>query len=68
MAMLPADIGSVRDRWCLKLHGTCSRPESIVLTRHDYGVYNKEQSASEAVLQALLITVGSNPIRWRQSP
>ena len=56
MAKLPEDIGSVHDRWCLKLHGTCSRPESIVLTRHDYGVYNKEQAASEAVLQALLMT------------
>ena len=56
MATLPADIGSVTDRWCLKLHGTCSKPASIVLTRHDYGVYQKEQAASEAVLQALLMT------------
>jgi hypothetical protein len=56
MTMLPAGAGSVRDLWCLKLHGTCSRPESIVLTRHDYARFSKEQAASEAVLQALLMT------------
>ena len=56
MVTLPAGIGSVRDRWCLKLHGTCSLPESIVLTRRDYSVFAKEQAASESLLQALLMT------------
>ena len=50
-ATLPAESGAVRDRWCLKLHGTARKPGSIVLTRRDYGVYAKEQAASEAVLQ-----------------
>ena len=49
MVTLPAGIGSVRDRWCLKLHGTCSLPESIVLTRRDYSVFAKEQAAMLAV-------------------
>ena len=56
MAVLPADIGGVRDRWCLKMHGTCGRPETIILTRHDYGMYGRSQAASEGVLQALLMT------------
>ncbi|KAL1507964.1 hypothetical protein AB1Y20_007568 [Prymnesium parvum] len=56
MAVLPADIGTVRDRWCLKLHGSVSRPSSIVLTRSDYTRYSAEQAASEGVLQGILMT------------
>ena len=41
---------------CLKLHGTVSRPDSIVLTRADYASYSKEQAASQGVLQGLLLT------------
>ena len=56
MAVLPTDVGRVTDRWCLKLHGTVSRPSSIVLTRADYASYSKEQAASQGVLQGLLLT------------
>ena len=56
MAVLPTDVGRVTDRWCLKLHGTVSRPASIVLTRADYASYSKEQAASQGVLQGLLLT------------
>ena len=56
MAVLPTDVGRVTDRWCLKLHGTVSRPGSIVLTRADYASYSKEQAASQGVLQGLLLT------------
>ena len=44
------------DRWCLKLHGSVSWPDSIVLTRADYASYSKEQAASQGVLQGLLLT------------
>ena len=56
MAILPADVGSVTDRWCLQLHGSVSRPSSLVLTRADYAQFAKTRAASEGVLQGLLLT------------
>ena len=46
----------MHDRWCLKMHGTVSKPSSIVLTRADYSAYSREQAACEGVLQGLLLT------------
>ena len=38
------------------MHGTCARPETIILTRHDYSQMANGQTATEGVLQALLMT------------
>jgi len=56
MAVLPTDVGWETDRWCLKLHGSVSRPDSLVLTRADYASFSREQAASQGVLQGLLLT------------
>ena len=53
MAVLPADIGEVRDRWCLKMHGTTARPDTIILTRHDYNMIASGQTATEGVCRLL---------------
>lgn len=56
IAVLPTQIGTVRDAWLLKMHGSVDRPRSIVLTRADYVRFSKEQAASEGLLQGLLLT------------
>mmetsp|Transcript_76756 Transcript_76756/g.133049 ORF Transcript_76756/g.133049 Transcript_76756/m.133049 type:complete len:601 (+) Transcript_76756:41-1843(+) len=56
LAVLPAEIGEVVDRWLLKLHGDVNNPPSIVLTRADYTRFSTLYSANEGVLQGLLLT------------
>jgi hypothetical protein len=56
LAVLPTQVGTVREAWLLKMHGSVDRPDSIVLTRADYLRFAKEQAASEGVLQGLLLT------------
>lgn len=61
-----ADVGDPRtvipdsrvngDHWLLKLHGSVTDPESIVLTRDDYLGYNASREALSAVVKATLIT------------
>ncbi|MFC5931255.1 SIR2 family protein [Cryobacterium melibiosiphilum] len=61
-----ADIGDVRTvipdskvngkKWLLKLHGSVTRPETIVLTRDDYLGFNTSRDALSAVVKATLIT------------
>ncbi|MGO4228941.1 SIR2 family protein [Arthrobacter sp. YAF34] len=47
------DTGS---RWLLKLHGSVSQPDSIVLTRDDYLGYNTNREALSALVKAHLMT------------
>ena len=61
-----ADIGETRTvipdrkvngkKWLLKLHGSVTNPESIVLTRDDYLGFNTTRDALSAVVKATLIT------------
>ena len=44
------------NKWLLKLHGSVTNPESIVLTRDDYLGYNTSRDALSAVVKANLIT------------
>lgn len=53
LAVLPTPEAT---RWLLKLHGSVSRPESIVLSRDDYLRWEEHGAAFGAVVQALLLT------------
>ncbi|MEJ8279416.1 SIR2 family protein [Pseudonocardia spirodelae] len=55
-AVLPFDAADSGDRWLLKLHGSVSRPDSIVLTRRDYLGYRNGREALSALAKALLLT------------
>jgi hypothetical protein len=44
------------DRWLLKLHGSVSKPDEIVLTREDYLGYGQRRAALRGIVQAMLIT------------
>lgn len=44
------------ERWLLKLHGTASAPETIVLTRDDYLGYATTRNALSAIVKANLLT------------
>jgi predicted RNase H-like nuclease len=56
--VIPDEVGeeSAPDRWVLKLHGSVTTPESIVLTRDDYLGFNEERQALSALVKATLIT------------
>ncbi|WP_426006350.1 SIR2 family NAD-dependent protein deacylase [Paenarthrobacter sp. NyZ202] len=54
--VLPEDVPAVGNNWLLKLHGSVSRPESIVLTRDDYLGYNTNRDALSALVKAHLLT------------
>jgi hypothetical protein len=43
-------------RWILKMHGSVSRPETIVLTREDYMKFQENRTALAGIVQALLLT------------
>lgn len=45
-----------RDRWLVKLHGTTTKPDSIVLSRGDYLDYASRRAALAGVVQAMLLT------------
>lgn len=44
------------ERWLLKLHGTISDPDSIVLTRADYLGYDTDRGALSSLVKATLMT------------
>lgn len=44
------------DRWLLKLHGSVTKPDDIVLTREDYLGYGQRRAALRGIVQAMLIT------------
>ena len=54
--VLPENIPPVGSSWLLKLHGSVSRPEYIVLTRDDYLGYNGNREALSALVKAHLLT------------
>jgi hypothetical protein len=54
--VLPEDVPAVGNNWLLKLHGSVSQPESIVLTRDDYLGYNSNRDALSALVKAHLLT------------
>src|SRR4029453_8707073 len=53
---LPENVPSVGSEWLLKLHGSVSKPETIVLTRDDYLGFNSSRAALSALVKAHLLT------------
>ncbi|NQD88000.1 SIR2 family protein [Paenarthrobacter sp. CM16] len=54
--VLPEDAPTVGGAWLLKLHGSVSRPETIVLTRDDYLGFHSTRAALSALVKAHLMT------------
>jgi hypothetical protein len=54
--VMPENIPAVGNDWLLKLHGSVSQPDSIVLTRDDYLGYNSNRDALSALVKAHLLT------------
>jgi hypothetical protein len=48
--------GPANGRWLLKLHGTVTQRDSIVLTRDDYLGFHKERAAYSALVAATMMT------------
>lgn len=59
-SVIPPDpanaYGDTDSRWLLKLHGSVSKPDSIVLTRDDYLGFNANREALSALVKAHLMT------------
>ena len=56
LRVLPEEPHGAVTRWLLKLHGSVTKPESIVLTREDYLRYSDQRQALAGIVHALLIT------------
>ena len=56
VAVLPYEAAIGQSRWLLKLHGSVTHPDDIVLTREHYLRYADRRAALGAIVQALLIT------------
>jgi hypothetical protein len=56
VTVLPDAPAAAGGRWLLKLHGSVTDPDSIVLTRDDYLGYAANRGALSAVVKALLFT------------
>lgn len=54
--VIPDNIESNTGRWLLKLHGSVTNPDSIVLTRDDYLGYNTNRDALSSLVKAHLLT------------
>jgi hypothetical protein len=54
--VMPENIPAVGTDWLLKLHGSVTQPDSIVLTRDDYLGYNSNRDALSALVKAHLLT------------
>lgn len=54
--VVPYGEASGSGRWLLKLHGTISYPEDIVLTREDFLRYSDQRQALAGIVHALLMT------------
>ncbi|WP_207346453.1 SIR2 family protein [Arthrobacter sp. E3] len=54
--VIPDDISTDSDRWLLKLHGSITSPDSIVLTRDDYLGYSSNRQALTSLVKAHLLT------------
>jgi SIR2-like domain len=57
VAVLPyEELARDDDVFVVKMHGDIDRPDSIVLTEHDYATYNESRQAVAGIVQSLLIT------------
>lgn len=56
VTVLPWRVPEGKRPWLLKLHGSRTRPESIVLARRDFIRYQATSGPSGAILQSLLMT------------
>ena len=54
--VIPGGATARGQRWILKMHGTVSRPETIVMTREDYIKFQENRGALAGIVQALLLT------------
>ena len=54
-SVIPDGAGE-HDEWLLKLHGSVTNPDSIVLTRDDYLGFNASRNALSALVKATLMT------------
>lgn len=55
-AVIPEGSSGPSHKWLLKLHGSVTNPEGIVLTRDDYLGYSTSREALSAIVKATLIT------------
>lgn len=56
-SIIPSSYASnTHERWLLKLHGTASLPDSIILTRDDYLGFKSNKQALTGLVQAHLMT------------
>jgi hypothetical protein len=55
-AVLPAQSAAGSARWLLKLHGSVSRPDQMVLSRDDYLRFDRRGAAVSGVVHAMLMT------------
>lgn len=56
VTVLPEDPADPERRWLLKLHGSVSQPETVVLTRDDYLAFGKARAALASLAKAMLLT------------
>jgi hypothetical protein len=56
VSVIPHDLDRQASRWLLKMHGSVTHPEDIVLTREDFMRYEQRRQALAGIVQALLIT------------
>ena len=54
--MIPGEPVARGERFILKMHGSVTRPSSIVLTREDYLKFQENRQALAGIVQALLLT------------
>ncbi len=56
VSVLPYRLLPDADSWVLKMHGSVTHPEDIVLTREDQIGYHEQHAALAGIVQTLLIT------------
>lgn len=56
VTVIPDDVSVDTARWLLKLHGSITSPDSIVLTRDDYLGYSSNRQALSSLVKAHLLT------------
>ncbi len=55
-SVLPYVLRPDEDSWVLKMHGTVSRPDDIILTREHQIKYEEQHAALAGIVQTLLLT------------
>ena len=56
LRVVPLQDAVGAEQWLLKMHGDVSAPESVVLTRDQYLLFESERAALAGVVQAMLLT------------